>query len=504
MNMMLLGLIAFGVVLALVLARFVISTYKVCRADEILVKTGKLFGTKTGEVAQVIHGGGTFVIPFIQQYSKLPVSPFTIDINLQGALTKENIRVNLPSNFTLRISVDTEIMKNAARSLISLNGNQIGEQAGEIIVGQFRAVVANMTINEINQDRETFLDLVEKNVNLELNKIGIEIVNVNITDIKDEAGILQALGKKAASEAKSKADIEVASAEKTGLIGVNEHEKEKQIEVTRRQTTREVEVNKLNANREAEIAQAHATQAEQVASIEANQVKKIAQVEADRRKEVAMIEAETLEKENLSKAKQVEAETLLKEKQAEATKRVQVANATANTEIIKSQTLVQKAQLEKDNILAQDIANLQANLQADQEAQVMMKKAQAKADAALVEARANAQAILLVKEAEAKGLEAVLNAQAEGYKQLFLSAGDNKNLIPTMEMVKLMPDLVAAQAKAISNVKFDKVTVVDNGNGDATSGFLNGLVKSLPGLHEIAKNTGVDMPSFLGSMTDKK
>lgn len=503
MDFMLIGLFTFAIVVFLIMTRLIISTYKVCRADEILVKTGKLFGAKDGEVAQVIHGGGTFVLPFIQQYSKLSVSPFTVDINLQGALTKENIRVALPSNFTLRIAVEPEIMKNAARSLISMQPKDIAEQAKEIIVGQFRAVVANMLLDQINSDRETFLNEVEKNVNTELNKIGIEIVNVNITDIKDEAGILQALGKKASSEAKSKADIEVANAEKNGAIGVNEATKEREIEVTKRQTDKEVEVNRLGAVKAKDLAEAEAQRVKEVAQIEATQQIKVATVKADQRKQVAVLEAETLQQENASKAKQLEATTMLQEKQAEATQRVQVANATANTKIIQSQTLVQRAQLEKDTILAQDITNQQANLQADQEAQVLMKRAKAKADATLVEATANAQAVLLVKEAEAKGLEALLNAQAEGYKALFAAAGDNKNLVPTMEMIKLMPDLVAAQAKAISNVKFDKVTVVDNGSGDATSGFLAGLVKSLPGIHEIAKNTGVEMPSFLGTMKDE-
>lgn len=503
MDLMLLGIIAFSIVVFLIATRLVISTYKVCRADEILVKTGKLFGAKDGEVAQVIHGGGTFVIPFIQQYSKLPVSPFTIDINLKGALTKENILVDLPSNFTLRISVDPAVMKNAARSLISLTPKQIGEQAGEIIIGQFRAVVANMTINQINTDREAFLDSVEKNVNTELNKIGIEIVNVNITDIKDQAGYLKALGQKAASEAIQKANVDVAIAEKTGAIGVNEANKEKEIEVTKRQTDKEVEVNRLGAVKAKDLAHAEAQRVQEVAQINANQQIQVATVEADRRKQVATLEAETLKQENLSKAQQLEAETLLKEKQAEATKRVQVANATANTEIIRSQTLVQRAQLEKDTILAQDIVNQQANLQADQEAQVLMKRAKAKADATLLEAEANAKGILIVKEAEAKGLEALLNAQAEGYKQLFLAAGENKNLIPTMEMIKLMPNLVAAQAEAISNVKFDKITVVDNGSGDATGGFMQGLVKMLPSLHEVAKNTGVELPAILGSMKDE-
>lgn len=504
MDLTLIGIVAFVVVLGLILTRLVISLYKVCRADEILIITGKLFGAKDGEVAKVIHGGGTFVIPFLQQYSKLPVSPFTIDVNLKGALTKENILVDLPSNFTLRISVDPAIMKNAARSLISFNAKQIAEQAGEIIIGQFRAVVAGMTVMQINTDREAFLDSVEKNVNTELNKIGIEIVNVNVTDIKDQAGYLKALGQKAASEAIQKATVEVAIAEKTGAIGVNEANKEREIEVTRRQTDKEVEVNRLGAVKAKDIANAEAQRVQEVAQIEATQQIRVATVEADRRKQVATLEAETLEQENLSKAKQLEATTALQEKQAKATQRVQVANAEANTKIIESQTLVQKAKLEQDTILAQTIKNQQANLQADQEANVIMKRAKANADAFMLEKRAEADAILMLKDAEAKGLEMLLNAQADGYKQLFAAAGDNKNLVPTMEMIKLMPNLVAAQATAISNVKFDKITVVDNGNGDAAGGFMQGLVKMLPSLHEVAKNTGVQLPSIFGSMEDTK
>lgn len=471
MDFMFLGFIAFGVILALGMGKFIISTYKVCSADQILVKTGKLFGAKEGEVAQVFHGGATFVIPFIQQYATLSVSPFTVDVNLQKALTKENIRVNLPSNFTLRISVDPAIMPNAARSLISLDDEAISAQAYEIIVGQFRAVVANMTINQINQDREQFLNLVEQNVNTELNKIGIEIVNVNITDIKDEAGYLDALGKKAVTEAKQKAEIDIANAEKDGSIGVNEAQKEREIEVSRRQTEKATG---------------------------------IAETEAERRKQVAMIEATTLEAENLSKAKQIEANTVLREKNAEATQRVEVANAEAQAKIIRSQKEVEQAKLEKETLVNQEIENRKAQLMVEQETSIIMKRAQAKADALMLEKEAEAKSILMVKEAEAKGLQAMLNAQANGYKELFETVGDNKHLIPTMEMVKIMPDLVKAQADAISNIEFGKVTVWDNGSGQTANNFLQGITNSLPSIHSFAKQAGVQLPEFLGTMQEEK
>ena len=204
--------------------------YKPCPSKRILVVYGKVTGACA---ARCIHGGGTFVVPLLQSYAYMTLEPITIDIELQSALSKKNIRVNVPSTFTTGISTVPEIMNDAAERLLGLDdvAIAIAHQARDIVLGQMRLVIATLSIERINQDRENFLDLVNKNVNYELNKIGLEMINVNIRDITDESGYIEILGRKAASEVVNQAKVEVAAANREGSIGSATAQREMDVEV---------------------------------------------------------------------------------------------------------------------------------------------------------------------------------------------------------------------------------------------------------------------------------
>ena len=215
----------------------------------------------------------------------------------------------------------------------------------------------------------------------------------------------------------------------------------------------------------------------------------------EQRVRVSALEAEAVEGENTAAAKKAEYNATLAEKQAEAKQRSQVAAANAEKAILIAEKEKETAKLEKETIVFQEIAKREKVIQAEAEAEQIMIRAKAKADA-----------ILLEKMAEAKGIEAVLNAKAVGFENLFKTVGeDQKHLIPTMDIIKNLPEIVASQAKAISNIKFDKVTVVDSGKSDGAgvANFLQSMSKALPAFHEILETAGVDGPAFLGKMTEK-
>jgi flotillin len=351
-------------------------------------------------------------------------------------------------------------MESAAQRLIGLTQVQITKQSEEVIFGQLRAAIATMTIEQINSDREAFMEAVEKNVNTELNKFGLQIVNVNITDINDESGYIDAIGRKAAAEAVNKANVDVSQQERDGQIGVATANQEQRVAVSTQQSL--TEQGTMKAQKEQRVR-------------------------------VALLEAEAVEGENSSAAKKAEYNATLAEKQAEAKQRSQVANANAEKAILIAEKEKETAKLEKETIVFQEIAKREKIIQAQAEAEQIM-----------IRAKANADAILMEKEAEAKGIEAVLRAKAKGFKELFDTVGeDQKHLIPTMDIVKSLPEIVASQAKAISNIKFDKITVVDsgNGNGAGVSNFLQSLSKALPAFHEILQTAGVDGPEFLGNLS---
>src|SRR5436305_4742560 len=246
---------------------FVAKRYKRCPSNRVLVIFGKASG---GNAARCVHGGAAFVIPLIQDYAYLNLEPIQIEVPLKGALSIENIRVNVPSVFTVAIGTDLETMQNASIRLLGLNTHDVKQQAADIIFGQLRQVIASMRIEDINRDREKFLHSIQTSLEPELQKIGLVLINVNITDITDESGYIEAIGRKAASQAVQQAKIDVAMQEKLGQIGVAEAEREKLIQVANATKLREIGTREAQREQAVRLAQLEKEQkfGEQSAALE--------------------------------------------------------------------------------------------------------------------------------------------------------------------------------------------------------------------------------------------
>jgi len=483
---------------------FLVKQYRRCPSNRILVVYGRVAGARA---AKCIHGGGIFVVPLFQDYAYLSLEPLTIDIELGGALSKRNIRVNVPSTFTIGIATQPEIMNNAAERLLGLPEQDINTKARDIILGQLRLVIATLSIEEINQDREKFLDLVNKNVNFELNKVGLEVINVNIRDITDESGYIEAIGKKAAAEAIQQAKVEVAQQERMGAIGEATASREREVSVAEQfaasqsgqkqaERDRRIAVAKFEAEgvageaaalREKEIAQA-----EQRAK--ATQGQK--QAEAEQRVRVAALEAEAVKGENESKAQIAAYEATLQERQAEARRRGGTASAKATADVLLAEKEQEVARLEKGEVAQKEIDKRKVEIEAEAEAERQRRIAKGAADA-----------ILARYTAEAQGVQRVLEAKAQGYQQLLKICGQKPELAPTLLLVEKLPELVAEQVKAIQNLRIDKITVWDSGSesaagGSSTAGFLKSLIGSLPPIHDLARQAGVKLPDVFGQVAD--
>ena len=448
-----LAIAAFGIIL-------VATRYKRCASDEILVVYGRIRG---GKASRCIHGGAVMVWPLIQEYKKISLIPMTISIPLDNALSLQNIRINVPSTFTVGVSTNPLIMNNAAERLLHLTKNDIEGMAQEIILGQLRLTVASLTIEQINQDRDAFLELIRDNVGAELHKLGLYLINVNIIDITDESNYINSIGKKAAAGAVNKALVDVANAERDGAIG------------------------KANADREREV---------QVAQNVAESEKGQKAAEVDRRVYVQQQEATGVQGENISRAEIAAYQADLEEKEAEAMRRAEVARRTAEMEVQKAQYNLEQERLRAEEIVREEISKTQIEIAAEAEAERQRRIAQGEADAVL--ARYNA---------EAEGTKAVLEAKANGYKQLVASAGGDVKAAATLLMVEKIEEIVARQTEAIANLQIDKITVWDSGNnggeGGATSNFVSSLIQSLPPVHDVAKMAGVDLPDYLGTMKEE-
>ncbi|MFH1154126.1 MAG: SPFH domain-containing protein [Pseudomonadota bacterium] len=494
------AIVAFVVLVVMTLA-FLASRYKRCPSDKILVIYGRISGNQS---AQCIHGGGAMVWPLIQDYSYMYLTPMTISIPLQNALSQQNIRINVPSTFTVGVSTEPGIMNNAAERLLNLPQTEIEEMAKEIIFGQLRLTVASLTIEQINQDRERFLEEIRTNVAPELNKIGLYLINVNITDITDESTYIESIGKKAAAEAINQAKIDVAAQEKKGSIGQAEAEKEKTIRVAENLAEAEKGKKKADAERRIYVQQQESTAtigeaeadrereirvAENLAEAEKGKKK----AESERRVYVQDQEALAISGENKAKANIADSEALLAITRADAYKRAQIAQRQAAEEIQKAQYRAEQERLKTEEIVPKEI-----------EKQKIEIAAEAQAEKTRREARGQADAILMKFEAEASGLRQVLTSKAQGYSDLVKSCGGDARSAGTLLMIEKLEEVVRMQVEAIKNLKIDKITVWDSGNaqgqGTTTSNFLSGIIRSLPPLHDVVGMAGIDLPRFLGDI----
>lgn len=473
----------------------IVARYKRCPSDKILV----IYGRTGGASARCIHGGGAFIWPVIQDYAYLDLKPLSIEANLTNALSRQNIRVDVPCRFTIAISTEAENMNTAAERLLGLNTEQLQELSKDILFGQLRLVIATMTIEEINSDRDKFLENISKNVDSELKKIGLKLINVNVTDIRDESGYIAALGKEAAAKAINEAKISVAEQEKIGETGKALADREKDTQIAETHRDRDVKIANTNKDREISIASAH--KEENIGKAEA---------ERDTRVKVAEANAIAITGENEAKISIANSEALRREKEAESLRiaisaeKVQQAKALEEAYLAEQKAELARSERERSSQIANVV------IPAEIAKQRAIIDAEAEAEKIRLQARAEADAIFAKMEAEAKGLFEILTKQAEGYKDVVNAAGGDPSKAFQLLLIEKLPDLVRTQVEAIKNLKIDKITVWDSGtavgeNGhSSTANFVSGLMKSVPPLNDLFNMAGLNLPTYLkGNETDK-
>ncbi len=480
------GVISFVVLLVFVLA-FIATRYKRCPSNRVLVVYGRIGGARA---SKCFHGGGAFILPLIQDYAYLSLEPLVIDIPLEGALSLNNIRVNVPATFTVGVSTDPVLMNNAAERLLTLDDRRIREQAQDIILGQLRLVIATLSIEEIN-------------------KVGLELINVNIRDITDESGYIQAIGQRAAAEAINRAKVEVSQQERDGATGEAIATREKVVNVARESAS--ATEGKKEAERKQRVAvaalESKAIQGEveskrdlEIASAQrtAETVAARKRAEQEQRIQVASAEATAVEGENKSAALIAETNAQLAEIRAEAHRRAEVAAAEAARAIFQAEREQELARLSKEELAAQEIEKLRIEIAAEAEAERTRRVARGEADG-----------ILFRYTAEANGVRQVLEAKADGYRKLVEACAENPQIAPTLLLIEHLPALVAEQVKAVQNLKIDKITVWDsgrhgNGGSGTTADFLASLIGSLPAVHELANQAGIELPAVLGRLNNDR
>ncbi len=433
----------------------ILKRYKRCPSDKILVIYGK---TGRNNSSKCIHGGASFIWPVFQSYEFLDLKPISIECNLTNALSKQNIRVDVPCRFTVGVSTEPETMTNAAERLLGLPTDNIQNIATDILFGQLRLVIATMDIEEINSDRDKFLANVSTNVEAELRKIGLKLINVNVTDIRDESGYIEALGKEAAAKAINDAKKSVAEQNRFGEIGKAEADRDKDIRIA--ETTRDTRINTAAANAKA--------------------------VEGENASKIAIANSDALRREKEAEAARI----------AVAAEKVQAAKALQ--EAYQSERDAELARAEREKATQQ--ANIVVPAEIDKEKAII--EAEAEAEKIRRMAQGEADAIYAKMDAQARGMLEILTKQADGFNQLVKAAAGDPQQAVLMLIADKLPELVRTQVEAVRGIKIDKVTVWD-GNGKSADGktstanFISGMMQSVPPLEDLFKMAGMNLPSYL-------
>ena len=425
------------------------SRYKRCPSDRVLVIYGRV--GEEGESARCLHGGGALVWPIVQGHEFLDLTPLPIEIKLEGALSQQNIRVNTPATFTVGISTEPGVMQNAAERLLGLGLDDIESLAQDIIFGQMRVVIATMNIEEINADREKLITNITESLEVELAKVGLRLINVNIQDVTDASGYIDALGQEAAARAINDAKVRVAEQERDGEIGA---------------------------------AEAHTA----------------------RRVRVAQENATATEGENESRVVVANSDSARRQQEADAERGAvaaeRVASAAAEEESFAAEATAEEARAARDRATQ----HADSVVPAEVEKERIRVLAEAAALRVSITQEGEATGNLKLMEAEADGQKAILSKRAEGIKDLVAAAGNNPGDAVLLLLAEQMPALVEHQAKAISGIDIDKIVVWDSGasrgagaNG-TTADFLRSFGAILPPLHELAASAGMELPAFLGSV----
>lgn len=520
----------------------VLSRYRRCKPNQVLVVYGKIGGEKKS--AKLYHGGSAFVLPIIQSYDVLSMEPMQIDCKLTGALSSQNIRVDVPTTITVAISTNPEIMQNAAERLLGMDTESTENLITDIVYGQMRLIIAEMTIEKLNSDRDEFLDKARKNIDNELNKLGLYLLNINISDIRDEAGYIMNLGKEAESRALNEAQANIEEQEKLGAIKIAVQQKEKETAVAN--TKKEQEIQIACTEKEKETIVAETKKEKEIALALTDKEKQIGVAQADRDRaaviaktltdkesaivrskaelEVNKAEAERMEEIGKNKAEAdkeaaiaiQDSEAQIKKAEAEKNASIGYNNAQKEVAVSVSELQIIKAQSEKkageekvkseaavktakeladkeveeakakkvqaalkaEKIVPAETQKEEAILQADAEAEKIKRRAEAEAAAHLAKAEAEAKAIQMKLEAEAEGKKKSLMAEADGFKAMVEAAESNPQIAIQYKMVNQWKEIAGEQVKAFEHINLGNITVFDGGQ-NSTGNFLNNVVKTV-------------------------
>jgi flotillin len=475
---------ALVVVLAIVMvAGLYIRNYIKVPPNEVAVFTGR------GET-QLVRGGAKFKIPGIHRVDMMSLAPFPVEVRIEGAYSKNNVPVKVDAVALIRFGTEDTVLRTAIERFLTSNRDEMQRQAQEILAGNLRGVIANMTIEELNSNREQLAGAVIEEAKGSFGKIGMELEVLTIQNIADADGYLHALGRTRIAEVKRDADIGEAEAARDAAIRSAAARQEgetaqAQSETAIAEANRERDLRLAAIQGEVEAEAAKAAQAGPLAEALAAKDVGIAEEQARAAREAAAVDVET--------------------RRAERARAAQQADVIAPAEARR-----QAADLDAEAARVLTVTRAEADAEATRQrgaAEAESRTALSQATEAELVAAAEGRRAQLV--ADADGERASLLARAEGEKEMaealngFSPTAVQLYLLP--RLIDSVPQIAGAVAAPIGNV--DRIVLIGSGGAEGgengASGVLQQVATMVPLLiaqtREVMKaTTGLDIDSIPG------
>lgn len=456
-----------------------------------------------------VRGGATLVIPFLEKVEYLDLNVLTVPLTTSRAYTVEGVPVSVKAVANVKIKGDDTSLRAAAERFLGMPEEEFHRLVFQTLEGHLRAILGTLTVEEINNDRQSFAHKLTSEAAGDLEKMGIGLDALTIQEISDDEGYLDALGKRRTAEVKRDAEIGQAEANRDSKIkaslALQEGEKVRlSTEAQIAQSNRETEIQKAQVAAEIEKERARARQAGPLSEAQAKQevVAEEVRIEKIRTQEQISVQ----EQEVLRKEKELEATIV---KQAEAERRASVLRAQGEQE---AQILA--AEGRKQAEIAQAEAESQ-KLQREGEGRAKAVEAEGRAEAEKIRALGLAQAEQLEAKglAEAKAIEAQGLAEAKAIMEKAAAWREFNDAARLQTILEKLPEIIESSAPVFQAIaeplgSIDKVVMIDNGssngNGDGKSSGLNRFAQTSPNLIfsllQQLQALGLNLPDVLAQL----
>lgn len=518
----LLPLVALGAFAIIIVLVIISKLLLIAHPNEVIILSGRKRKLETGESVgyRTIRGGRTIKIPLLEKATRMSLETIPIELMVSNAYSKGGIPLRVEAIANIKIASQEPFFGNAVERFLTRKEVEIHGIAKDTLEGNLRGVLASLTPEEVNEDRLKFAETLMDEADIDLQKLGLQLDTLKITNISDDNDYLNSIGRGKTAEvianakkveAAQKAESEQAEAEAQERAERAKAFSRQNIEQAQIESEQNVLVSRANKNAETREAEALSEQRAAKAQAAAKQEIEQAQIAAEQginiatsNKKAASEEAEALSLERSEKAKAI-AKQSIEQAQIDSQRNVQISKAQADQQVEteRNNFRVKKAELEKIAIVKEkeaEVAGTKAKVKFEQELEeeriILQKKrlmadvvepAKAKKEAMELEAKGQAASIVADGEAHIeilrKKIEAYISAQGAGEK---------------IFMLNMLPEIVEQLVTTVKDIKIDKISIIDSGSG--TGAPLSKVVNQIPGavinLAEMLGNaTGIDILS---------